>query len=176
MKIHISRYSMPTMDINWHQLLIPTGSLLEIVLRGTLTYFFLFILFRILRRDPGALNLADLLLVVLVADASQNSMSNDYKSVTEGATLVLTLAFWNYFLDWASFKFPWIEKLTTPKPNLLIKNGRLIRSNLRKELISIPELLSQIRQEGGIEDIKDIKSCYLESDGRFSVIKKEDLK
>ena len=65
----------------------------ELILRGTLIYWFLFLLFRFfLRRDAGSLGLADILVVVLVADAAQNGMSGEYKSVGEAMVLVGTIA------------------------------------------------------------------------------------
>src|SRR3954464_5411121 len=54
----------------------------EILVRGTAIYWFLFLLFRfVLRRDTGSMAISDILLVVLVADAAQNAMAGDYKSI-----------------------------------------------------------------------------------------------
>lgn len=67
---------------------------LELFVRGTMTYWFLLLIFRfVLRRDPGSLGVADILLVVIIADASQNGMSGEYKTVTEGFILIGTLVF-----------------------------------------------------------------------------------
>ena len=66
---------------------------LEIVVRGTVMYWFLFALFRfVLRRDVGSIGIADVLLVVLIADASQNAMAGGYASITDGCLLVATIA------------------------------------------------------------------------------------
>ena len=60
---------------------------LEIVVRGTVMYWFLFALFRfVLRRDVGSIGIADVLLVVLIADASQNAMAGGYASITDAGT------------------------------------------------------------------------------------------
>ena len=65
----------------------------ELMLRGTLVYWLLFLIFRfILRRDVGAVGIADILLLVIVADAAQNAMSGGYDTFSEGAVLVLTTA------------------------------------------------------------------------------------
>ena len=72
----------------------------EIILRGTLVYLFLFCFLRFLRRETGVIGISDLLVVVLIADAAQNTMSSDYKSVTDGAILVATIIGWDYVLDW----------------------------------------------------------------------------
>src|SRR5512133_1456143 len=98
----------PILDIDWHGLLVPTVSLLELVLRGSAMYLAILVLMRVLRRAAGALSTTDLLGVVLVADAAQNAMASAYDSVTEGAVLVATIFGWNYLLDWLAFRYPWI--------------------------------------------------------------------
>jgi uncharacterized membrane protein YcaP (DUF421 family) len=147
-------------------------SLAEIVLRGTLVYLLLFFVLRVLRREAGALGISDLLVVVIIADAAQNAMSSEYKSVTEGAVLIGTIIAWDYSLDWLGYRFPAFGRLLRPAPLPLVKDGKALRRNMRKELISMEELMSQLR-EGGVEHISEVKKCYLEGDGHISIIKKE---
>jgi uncharacterized membrane protein YcaP (DUF421 family) len=160
------------LQIDWGSMFTPTINLIEIIIRGTLVYLALFIFFRVLRREAGAIGMADLLVVVLVADATQNAMGSKYESITEGIVLVTTILFWNYTLDWLAYKFPAFNRLVKPNPLLLIINGKLIRRNLQKEMITKEELMSQLR-ENGVEDIKQVKKCYLEGDGRISVVTDE---
>jgi uncharacterized membrane protein YcaP (DUF421 family) len=61
-------------QIDWRSVFVPTVSVTEIFLRGTVVYIFLFFILRLLRREAGALGISDLLLVVLIADAAQNAM------------------------------------------------------------------------------------------------------
>jgi uncharacterized membrane protein YcaP (DUF421 family) len=76
---------------------MPSLHIAEIILRGTIVYLFLFVLLRILRRGAGAIGISDLLVVVLIADAAQNAMASEYKSITEGLILVTTIVFWGLF-------------------------------------------------------------------------------
>lgn len=156
-------------EFNWRDIFVPSGSLVEIMLRGTIIYLALFVLMRLLRRDTGELGVADVLLTVLIADAAQNGMSSEYKSVTEGIVLVATIGFWNYAIDWTAFHVPALQKIIHPPPLPLIKNGKLIARNLRRELISKEELMSQLREEG-VEKIEEVKRCCLEGDGRLSIV------
>lgn len=158
--------------MDWHSIFSPSTPLLEIVLRGTIVYLFLFVVLRVMRHQAGAINITDLLLVVLIADAAQNAMGADYKSITEGVILVATIAAWDYALDWLSFRFPRLQRLIQPPPLPLIQNGMMLRRNMRRELISEDELLAQLR-ENGVESISKVKNCWLEGDGKLSVIKKE---
>lgn len=156
-------------DIDWHALFVPTLSIGEVVLRGTLVYLFLFFLMRILRREAGHIGLSDLLVVVLVADAAQNAMAGGYQSITEGVILVATIALWDYFLDGLSFKVPALRRLLRPAPLLLIDNGRMVQQNMKRQLIQEAELMGLLREQG-IRSVGEVKQCFLEGDGRISVI------
>src|SRR5512134_1099179 len=97
-----------------------TVSPFELVLRGSVVYWLLFLLFRfVLRRDAGSLGIADILLLVLIADASQNAMSGGYQSIAEGAVLVGTIAGWNWLMDWGAYRFNAVRRLSEPGPLVL---------------------------------------------------------
>ena len=157
---------------DWQGMFVPRVGVGELVLRGTIMYLFILALMRVFRREAGTLSIPDLLVVVLVADAAQNGMSAEYRSVTEGAILVGTIFTWNYTLDWLSYRSPLIRRLLAPPPLPLIKNGTLLRRNLKSELLTVADLLSQLR-EHGVDDVRQVKRCYIEPDGRLSVIKDE---
>jgi uncharacterized membrane protein YcaP (DUF421 family) len=159
-------------DINWQTVFVPALPLGEIVLRGTLVYFFLLGVLRVLRREAGSIGISDLLVVVLIADAAQNAMGSEYKSITEGVILVATIALWDYALDWLGFRFSWVRHLLRPAPVPLIKDGRLQRRSLRQELITQEELMGLLREQG-VERVEAVKTCYLEADGHISVVIKD---
>ena len=159
--------------IDWSNLFGFSVNPAEMVIRGTVIYWFIFLLFRfVLRRDIGAIGIADLMLVVLIADAASNGMSGGYDSITDGCVLVATIAGWNYLLDWMSFHFPTIRRLVEPPPLALIRDGKLQRKAMRQELISSSELETKLR-EHGIEKLDDIKVAYLEDDGEISVLRRD---
>src|SRR5262249_33103043 len=124
----------------------------------------------LLRRDIGAVGIADVLLLVLVADGAQNAMSGGYKTVTEGLILVSTILGWNVLLDWLSTKSPLIAKFVAPRPMALVRNGRILRTNLRHEMMTLEDLQSRLRLQG-IDKVADVKIARLEEDGQVSVIK-----
>jgi uncharacterized membrane protein YcaP (DUF421 family) len=155
--------------LDWQAIFIPTGSVAEITLRDTLVYVFLFCCLRFLPRETGVIGISDLLVMVLIADAAQNAMSSDYKSVTDGAILVATIIGWNYLLDWAGYRLPWFQRFLRPALALLVKDGRLLRRNLQRELITEAQLMSQLRQHG-VDNVAQVQKAYIEGDGRISVI------
>jgi len=151
---------------------VPTESLLEIFIRGTIMYLGMFALLRIFRRQAGSIGIADLLVIVVIADAAQNGMAGDSKSITEAVLLIITIVLWDYFLDFLGNRSKFFEHILAPKKLLLIENGKLLRRNMHKEMISYEELMSQLRQNG-IEKVSEVKKCHLESNGHFSVLTKE---
>ena len=162
------------MSMDWSALIELNVSPWELIFRGSVMYWFLFLVFRfLLRRDVGSIGVADVLLIVLVADAAQNAMTGGYTSVAEGVILVGTLVCWNYLLDWLAFRVRAIQRFVEPPPLKLIQSGRIHRKHLRAEMITIDELWSHLR-EAGVESIEEVKAAFLESDGKLSVIKAKD--
>ena len=126
--------------MDWKSIFLPDTALGEIILRGSLMYIALFVMLRvILKRQTGTLGMTDLLLITLLADASQNAMAGEYKSIPDGIVLVGTIMFWNYAFDWLGYKSEWFSRLIEPPPLLLIKNGRMQRKNMRSEFITEDE-------------------------------------
>ncbi|QRM30912.1 DUF421 domain-containing protein [Microvirga sp. VF16] len=159
--------------IDWQEMFVPVHSIPEMIVRGTVTYIMLFLIMRfLLKRQTGVIGVADLLVIVLIADAAQNAMSSDYKSITEGGVLVLTIVFWNYAIDWLGFHFPAFQRFTRPPPLLLIDNGKMLPRNMRQEMITTEELNSELRQQG-IEHCSEVKRAYIEGDGTISIIRKD---
>jgi uncharacterized membrane protein YcaP (DUF421 family) len=156
--------------IDWRGLFMPGTPLLEIIVRGTVTYLSLYVLLRvILKRQAGAVSISDLLVVVLIADAAQNAMASDYSSIADGVLLVATIVFWSYTLDWLGYHFPLIERFTMPPPLVLVENGHIIWRNMRKEMITEDELMNQVRKQG-LEELAEVKKAFMEGDGQISII------
>jgi uncharacterized membrane protein YcaP (DUF421 family) len=161
-------------SVDWQSLFAFSMPPLELVVRGSAVYFFLYLVFRVvLRRDVGSIAIADVLILVLIADAAQNAMAGEYKTISDGFVLLGTLIGWNVLLDWLSFRFPALRRLVQSPPLLLISDGRLLAANLRKEMMSREELLAKLR-EHGVEDIAQVKRAIMEPDGQVSVIKTAD--
>jgi uncharacterized membrane protein YcaP (DUF421 family) len=160
------------MSVDWGEIFGISMSPLELIIRGTAMYLFLFLMFRVVvRRRVGAIGMADILILVIIADAAQNAMSGEYKSVTEGAILVGTILFWNMAIDWLNFRVPALRHWLEPPPMLLIENGRILHRNLRHEYLTEDELKSKLREKG-VKDYSEVAEAHMESDGTVSVIKR----
>jgi uncharacterized membrane protein YcaP (DUF421 family) len=153
--------------------LIPDVSLFEIVVRGIVTYFTIFVLLRVvLRGRTSAVAMSDLLVIVLIADAAQNAMAAEYHTITDGLVLVATIVLCSFTVDWVAYRSERVRHFVHPERKPLVVNGRVIRTALQEELITEDELQTQLRLNG-IERLEDVKAAYLEGNGEVSVIKRE---
>lgn len=134
-------------------------------------YLSLFVILRfVMVRQSSTIGIADILVIVVIADAAQNGFAKEYKSITEGVFLVLTIVLWNTLLNWLSYRFKILERLLSSPPLELIKNGKMNRRNMRSEFITEDELWGQLRQQG-ISELTEIQQACLEANGELSVIK-----
>jgi uncharacterized membrane protein YcaP (DUF421 family) len=155
--------------VDWHAAFVPKYSI-ELVVRGALMYLAIFVVLRLIfKRGAGEVGLADLLVIVLIADAAQNGMAGEYTSLPDGLVLVATIVAVSWAFDWLGYHVPWFERLVRPRPVLLVENGRLLRKNLRKEMITMEELMGELRKQG-CDDLAKVKSVYMEGDGSLSVV------
>ena len=160
------------MSVEWAEVFGLTVPPLELVVRGSAMYLFLFLIFRVVvRRRIGAVGMADMLVLVIIADAAQNGMSGEYKSVTDGAILVGTIVAWDYLIDWLNYRVPALRGWLEPPPLPLIENGRILHRNLRHEFVTEEELKSKLREKG-VAEISEVREARMESDGEVSVLKK----
>ncbi|GIH69729.1 DUF421 domain-containing protein [Sphaerimonospora thailandensis] len=157
----------------WKEVFLPETPLPEIFVRGTVVYLAIFFMLRFTpRREVGSFSTTNLIVIVIIADAAQNAMAGKYHSITDGLLLVATIIGWSIVLDAAAFRWPVIARVVKPPPRVLIRDGRLDRRNLRRELITEDELMAHLREQG-TDDVSEL-NVVLEPDGRVSVRRQDD--
>ena len=160
------------MTPDWSAMFTFSISPLEIFIRGSIVYWFIFVLLRIAgRRDIGSFGVADMLVLVLIADAAQNAMAGEYKSIVDGLVLVSTIVGWTVLVDRVGYFFKPVGRLLASDKVCLVHDGVLAKRNLRREYITEEELMSELRLKG-IESLAQVHRAYMESDGNVSVLKK----
>jgi uncharacterized membrane protein YcaP (DUF421 family) len=162
-------------NVDWKAIVVPERPLAELVVRGTIMYLAVFVMLRlVMRRQVGGLGTSDILVIVLIAEVAGNGFSPDTRSVVESAVLVLVILFWSYVIEWLQFRFPGFERIVRDPKLKLIEDGRLLRRNMRQELVTYEELMTQLREQG-LENCRAVKAAYMEADGNISIIRKEEL-
>lgn len=156
------------------KILLPDESPLELVIRGTILYLAIFVLLRFgPRRQTGTVSRADLLVIVLIADAAQNGMAGQYLAVGDGVLLVATIVFWSSAMDWLAFHVRAVEWIVHPPPEPIIEDGRINKRNMRSELITMDELMTQLRLQG-IEDVSQVRRAAVEGNGELTIVRVDD--
>lgn len=165
---------MVNLTFDWRSIFAIDVPILELVVRGSLIYVAVFILLRAtMRRTAGQLTILDIVIILLIAGGASDAMTGGTTSVTGSLVLVSTIVAWNYGLNLLGYKIPWIERLIAPAPLQVVRDGRMLRRNMRRELLTERELFVQLREQG-VQDIAHVKAAYIEGDGLVSVIRHDD--
>lgn len=160
------------MTPDWSAMFTFSVSPLEIIVRGSIVYWFIFVLLRVAgRRDIGSFGVADMLVLVLIADAAQNAMAGEYTSIVDGLILVGTIVGWTVIVDRVGYFFQPVGRLLSSDRVCLVHDGVIARRNMRREFITEEELMSELRLKG-ISDLKEVHRAFMESDGNISVLKR----
>jgi len=159
-------------SVDWVDVFAPQAPLIETFVRGSLLYLGLLVLLRLTpAREAGALGTPDLLVILLLADAAQNAMAGPHHAVGDGFALLVTIVGWSVVLDWLSYRSAFFHRLLRTPPARLVRDGRILAANLRRELMTRDELMVQLRRHG-IEDVGQVKGAWIEADGGVSVIRR----
>jgi uncharacterized membrane protein YcaP (DUF421 family) len=142
---------------------------MEKVLRAAVGYAFLLIAFRVLgRRELGRLTNFDLVVVLVVANVMQNAMIGADASVTGGLIGAATVLGLNSLVAGAVYVSRRVERFVDGDPVIIVADGQLLRSKLRRELITENEVLAAARQ-AGVQELADVRLAILESTGEISI-------
>ncbi len=141
----------------------------ELIVRGVVVYAFLILLLRLTgKRQIGQLLPFDLVLLLILSNAVQNSMSAGDNSLIGGLILAATLVAVNYLVGLITFKSKKMEAMIEGRPQVIIHEGKLFDDVMDEAKLTRDELYSSLRQSGYFE-IKDIKLAILENNGTITV-------
>jgi uncharacterized membrane protein YcaP (DUF421 family) len=145
------------------------------ILRAAVIYFLVLVLLRFSgKRQIGQMTPFDLVLLLLISNAVQNSMNGGDNSITAGAILAVTLIGADKFVEWLTRRSRTLENLIEGQAEILVHNGHVREDALRKAGLTQHDLIAALRAEG-CANIKDVHAAILETSGRISVlIRKED--
>jgi len=141
----------------------------ELVVRSAAVYVFLLVLLRITgKRQIGQLAPFDLVLLLVLSNAVQNSMNAGDNSLIGGLIAAATLIGLNFLVSLATFRSKRLESLVEGRPQVLIHNGKLFEEVMAKAKLTHHELNTALR-----EGIEEVRSAILENNGTISVIPRE---
>jgi len=141
----------------------------EFILRGAIVYAFLLVLLRLTgKRQVGQLAPFDLVLLLVLSNAVQNSMNGGDNSLVGGLISATTLVLLNYGVGYLTFRNKKVESLIEGHPLLLVHNGTLYPEVLRQAQMTRHELDAALRQ-AGCGCVEEVHTAILENNGSVSV-------
>jgi uncharacterized membrane protein YcaP (DUF421 family) len=142
----------------------------ELVLRSAIVYSFLLVLLRLTgKRQVGQLAPFDLVMLLILSNAVQNSMNAGDNSLVGGLISAVTLVGLNYFVGLATFSSKKVELIIEGKPEVLIHEGKVDPDVMRRAQLSHHELEAALRQAGCV-GTHQVQLAVLENNGAISVI------
>lgn len=143
---------------------------MDLVFRATAIFFFVFLVTRVVgRRELGQLEPFDVILLVVLGDLVQQSVTQSDESVTGALVVIATIGLLSVFVSWFSFRFGWVRRFAEGEPIVLVHDGRPIERNMRRERITLSDIQEAARQVQ-VTAVRDLRWAILEDDGKISCI------
>ena len=147
---------------------------MDIVLRGIVVFFALYVLMRIIgRRELSKLEPFDLILLVILGDAVQQGLTQDDYSLTGAMLAIGTIAVLQVAVSFLNFRFPRLRPVLNGEPVVVVQDGKPIERNLRRERLTLDDLAESARMQG-IGSLDEVAWGVLETSGTISFIKKTE--
>ena len=141
----------------------------EFIVRGVIVYVFLLIILRVTgKRQTGQLAPFDLVLLLVLSNAVQNSMNGGDNTVLGGLISATTLIAIHYAVAFLTFKSKKLEEWIEGTPRVLIHNGVLNEKVMRSELLTRHELAAALRA-AGCGEIEHVRVATMENNGQITI-------
>jgi uncharacterized membrane protein YcaP (DUF421 family) len=149
------------------------SSLPEIIVRTAIVYLFLVVVMRVSgKREVGQMSILELIVILIISDAVQNSMVGENTTIWGGLVAVLTLLGLDAALKGLSNRSSRVRHVIVGEPRLLVRDGRLLTKALDEEGVEPEEVRAAVRAHG-VARVEDVRLAVLEVDGSISVIPRD---
>ncbi len=144
---------------------------MDLVLRAIVGFLFVLLLTRVVgRRELSSLEPFDLLLLVMIGDLVQQGITQNDFSLTGMMLVAATIGLMTVLTSYVSFRFPRVRPLLDGEPVILVQDGEPIDRNMRRNRITIEEVLAAGREQQ-LDSLDDVRWAVLETGGKISFIK-----
>ncbi|GKT23840.1 YetF domain-containing protein [Acidovorax sp. SUPP3334] len=142
----------------------------EFIVRGVIVYLFLLVFLRLTgKRQTGQTAPFDLVLLLVLSNAVQNSMNAGDNSLVGGLISAVTLIVCHVLLAQLTFRFQGLAHLVDGKPEVLVRHGQVNEALMRKELISTEDLAAALRAGGSLH-LHEVERATIETNGQITVV------
>lgn len=156
----------------WLHMFTISLPVLEKIVRPILVYVFLVLLLRVFgKRELAQLNPFDLVVLLSLSNTVQNAIIGDDNSVGGGMIGAFALVACNYLVVRFLFRHRRLDQVLEGKPAVLVREGKICKNELARELITLSELNTVARRQG-FDGLHEVESCILEPGGVFLMRRK----
>ncbi|SHE40938.1 Uncharacterized membrane protein YcaP, DUF421 family [Desulfofundulus australicus DSM 11792] len=142
------------------------------VYRTVLIYFVVLLVVRLMgKREIGQLSPFDFVVAIIVAELAAIPMESTAFPLWKGIIPLVTLGVLEVVLSYLALHSPFLRRLLDGEPQVVIRNGRIVKEELRRARYNLNDLLAQLREKG-IFNVEDVEFGVLETSGRLSVLPK----
>jgi uncharacterized membrane protein YcaP (DUF421 family) len=160
-------------SVMWTNMFHLALPVLEKIVRPILVYVFLVVVLRLAgKRELAQLNPFDLVVLLTLSNTVQNAIIGDDNSLTGGLIGAATLLLVNYIFVRFLYSHPGVDAIVEGKSDMLMEHGKLDKSKLRKELITLPELEAAAHRQG-FDSLSDVDCARIEPGGTISFTAKK---
>jgi len=147
---------------------------MDIVLRATVIFLALYVLVRLMgKRELGQMTPFELIVLIVIGDLIQQGvMQNDF-SLTGAIIAISTIALLALLMSWATYLWPWAERVLEGEPRVVVRDGEILTDNLRRNRLTKAEIESEMRL-AGIGQLSEVAWAILETRGKISFIKRSE--
>lgn len=144
---------------------------MDAVLRATAVYFLVWAVFRVAgKRALSDATVFDFVLLLIIAETTQQALLGDDFSLTNATVLVVTLVGIDILISLLKRRFARLDGIIDGRPVILVQNGRPIEDRMRSERVDESDILEAARRLQGLERMEQIKYAVLEHSGGISIV------
>jgi uncharacterized membrane protein YcaP (DUF421 family) len=147
---------------------------MDSILRGVVTYFFVWLVFRIAgKRTLAQISTFDAVLLLIISETTQAALTDTDQSLTNSFLLILTLVGLDILLSYVKEYFSVVEQIMDGSPLLILDRQTLNDRAMAKERVSKEDILNAARKLCGVACIDDIEYAVLEQTGEITIVPKK---
>lgn len=147
---------------------------MDAVIRATVIYLFLLLLFRLIgNRSLAQVTVFDLVLLLIIGESTQQALIGDNFSITNALVLITTLLTLEALFTVATRKSKLFDRLVDGAPIIVMDKGQVLHDRMKKSGLQESDLLEAARKQRGLERLEQVKYAVLERDGSISIVPRE---
>ena len=150
---------------------------MEFIIRCTVTYLGLLVIFRIAgKRALAQITTFDIVMLLIISETTQQALVGDDSSMTNAFILIATFLALEIAFSRLTLRYQSLDKWINSRPLILVRGGRVLDDRLHTERVNVDEVLAAARETNGLANMEQVDHAVLETDGKISVVPRESAK